>query len=72
MITQQINGTNIKTVKFDPMVNKLTVIFQDGSEWDYAGVPVRLFQAMIHADSPGSYFNSHIKPRYRGKKAAKL
>jgi hypothetical protein len=51
-------------VGYDPATRTLEVEFHSGGVYQYAGVPVRVYQGLIHAASKGRYFHDHIKGRY--------
>ena len=60
-----VTSSNIDAARYDPESKTLTIRFQNGREYGYSGVPVEVAQALIHADSPGRFFNREIKGNYR-------
>lgn len=42
----------------------LQVTFRNGAAYQYAGVPVETYQALLQADSKGAYFNHCIRGLY--------
>ena len=43
----------------------LSISFRDTGKYFYHGVPAALFEAFCHAASAGTFFNEHIKDRFR-------
>jgi len=37
------------------------VELRDGAVYQYLGVPLRIYQDLLRADSKGAYFNHHIR-----------
>jgi len=46
----------------------LQVDFNNGTSYEYSGVPEDEFDNLREASSVGGYFNQHIKGSYRGTK----
>jgi len=42
----------------------LELEFCDGAIYQYLGVPEPIFQDLLLAESPGGYFNVHIRKRF--------
>jgi hypothetical protein len=40
-------------------------IKMQGQRYDFCGVPYDLFQGILRASSPGSYYDTYIRGRYR-------
>ncbi len=59
-----ITSTNIRAVGYDADSQTLEVEFNDGSVYQYAGVPVGEYEGLMNADSKGKYHNANIKKRY--------
>ena len=57
-------SSNIETVTYDDATQQMNIVFKDGSEYQYDGVPVNTFMAMQHAPSAGQYFIRSVKDRY--------
>lgn len=46
--------------------NYLFVQFHTSDKiYSHPGVPYEIFLGLLHADSPGTYYNQHIRGRYR-------
>ena len=44
---------------------RLTVVFNNGSEYVYEGVPVNIYEDFSKAESKGKYFHENINYRYK-------
>jgi lysyl-tRNA synthetase class 2 len=53
----------IRSVGFDASTNELEIEFTSGEVYRYA-VPARVHRELLAAESPGRYFQAHIRPRY--------
>ena len=43
---------------------RLTVVFNNGSEYVYEGVPMKIYEDFSKAESKGKYFHENINYRY--------
>jgi len=59
-----VSSSNIGAVGYEAETNTLEVEFLNGSVYQYAGVSVDEYEAMMNADSKGKYLNANIKGRY--------
>jgi hypothetical protein len=65
MKRDQVDSTLIASLGYDADRSILEIEFKStGAVWRFMGVPETLFNAMMSADSYGSFFNAHIKGRY--------
>jgi hypothetical protein len=60
-----LNSSAILGADCDFWSQVLTIQFSSGGVYDFHGVPESVFQGLISASSPGSYYNQHIRGRYR-------
>lgn len=44
---------------------KLLIQFHNGTAYVYYDVAYAVFDGLVHSESPGKYYNEHIKGRYR-------
>jgi hypothetical protein len=58
-----VNSTALRAVGYDG--HTLTVEFHTGRIYDHPGVPYEIFLGLLHASSKGSFYNQHIRGRYR-------
>lgn len=59
-----VSSTDIRAIGYDVDTQTLEIEFTKGSVYQYAGVPVGEYEAMMNADSKGKYFNANIRGRY--------
>jgi hypothetical protein len=60
-----LNSTLLASVSYDPGESLLHINFRDGAIYRYFAVPAAVHNGLLTADSKGSYFNSHIRGRFR-------
>jgi hypothetical protein len=60
-----LNSSAILGAEYDFWSHVLTIQFTSGGVYDFHGVPVSVFQALVNAASPGRYYNQCIRGRYR-------
>lgn len=58
-----VNSSNLEAVDFED--NVLTVLFRNGTKYQYAGVPQAVFRGLLDSPSKGGYLARHIKGRYQ-------
>ncbi len=68
MIRQPVSSSNLKSVGYDPDSALLEIEFQDGSIYQYSGVPQNVHQALMAAASLGSFVHKHIRGKYSYRK----
>jgi len=59
-----VRSSVIATVGYDDETAVLEVEFRSGDRYRYFAVPPSVHKALLEADSPGAYFNTHISDRY--------
>ena len=59
-----VTSSNIHAIGYDDDSQTLEVEFNNGSVYQYAGVPQGEYEALMNADSKGKYLNANIKGRY--------
>jgi hypothetical protein len=65
MQRRPVNSSNLASVGFDSESETLEVEFNDGSVYQYFGVPVDVYRGLMSAGSHGSYFHQHIRNVYQ-------
>lgn len=63
-----VDSSSLLELGYDPDAQVLEVRFHNGSLYRYEQVPAGVVQALLEADSLGTYFNQVFKPqdyRYR-------
>ena len=58
-------STVIRRFDYSPETRELTVEFVTGRRYAYSDVPIDEVERMRGAFAKGSYFNRHIRDRYR-------
>jgi hypothetical protein len=61
-------SSNIAQISWESKREQLIVLFHNGSQYLYDGVPKKLAEEVATAESVGKAFNQLIKPRYEGVK----
>ena len=61
-----VQSSVLKTVRYDAAARTLTVRFRVSDRtYVYEGVPQEIYDGLIFSDSLGTYFNAHIRDRFR-------
>jgi hypothetical protein len=60
-----VASSNIAAVGYDETTHMLTVQFNNGRTYRYAGVPNGEYQNLLNASSVGNYFATNIKNVFR-------
>jgi KTSC domain-containing protein len=63
MQLQIVNSSAIRAVGYDG--HALTVEFHNGKIYDHRGVPYSVYVSLMRASSKGTYYNQHIRGRFR-------
>jgi hypothetical protein len=68
-----VASTSIDTVAYDDETGVLYLRFRDSKAlYAYDGVPERIVEELLAADSKGIYVNEEIKPAYSGRRVRRL
>lgn len=67
-VMQDVSSSAIRGIGYDGGSQQLTVTFNSGRSYAYAGVPYQRYTAFEQANSKGRYFNSAIRNRYPYKR----
>ncbi|MFW5895402.1 MAG: KTSC domain-containing protein [archaeon] len=59
-----IDSSLIKKAIYYRDKNELVVEFRNGGAYQYRDVEERVYRSLVTADSPGRYYNRHIKGKY--------
>lgn len=59
-----VQSTDIAIVGYDPATQILEVTFRRGGVYQYNRIPSEVYEALMAADSHGTYFNQFIKDRF--------
>jgi KTSC domain len=66
----ELPSRSIKAAGYDPERSLLEVEFRSGVMYRYGGVPEKVYQEFLTAESHGRYFNQNIRNRYLTVKIA--
>ncbi|MBG1242575.1 MULTISPECIES: KTSC domain-containing protein [unclassified Nostoc] len=64
MLRTPVNSRNLHSVGYDATTRTLEVEFNNGSVYQYSGVPESTYRGLISASSHGKYFHANIKDSY--------
>ena len=68
MERKQLKSSRIKSASYYAEDATLEITFNNGSVYEYSSVPKSVYNALIIAKSPGSYFEQSIKNVYKAEK----
>ena len=68
MIYTSIKSTSLKSASYDTLSENLRVMFNNGTTYEYKGVPSKTFTKFRLAKSQGKFFNENISKNYTYKK----
>ena len=56
-----LQSSSLARLAYDRRRAILQVEFRDGTTYQYAGVPFRVYDNLLRAESKGAHFNRHIR-----------
>lgn len=59
-----LRSSNIAAADYDKDRQVLILDFVDGSQYQYPGVPLAVYEALLTAPSPGAFAHRNIYPHY--------
>lgn len=60
-----VRSSAMRTVGYDQSTRRMRITFEQGHSYDFCGVPVHVYEALMRARSKGAYYNDHIRDRYQ-------
>ena len=60
----RLDSTALAGIEYEETTQRLYVQFRDGANYAYVAVPVKTYEALLLASSPGGYFNTDIRGQY--------
>jgi hypothetical protein len=72
MIYTSIKSTSLKSASYDTLSENLRVMFNNGTSYEYKGVPSKTFTKFRLAKSQGKFFNENISKNYTYKKVKSI
>jgi hypothetical protein len=70
MRRNSVSSTAISSVGYDPKSKTLEVEFSSGVVYDYYGVPPKVYDSLLTADSIGGFVSRRIRDRYPFERAS--
>ena len=64
----KVESSNLSSLRFDAKKKILEIEFNHGGVYQYFDVPKSEYEALMNADSHGSYFNNNIRDDYEYEK----
>jgi len=68
IIYKSINSSALRAASYDSHEKNLIVAFNNGSIYNYASVPAKIWKMFLIADSQGRFFNKYIKGKFKHEK----
>jgi hypothetical protein len=65
---EPVDSSNISAIGYNPDTAVLTIQFKKGGLYEYYDVPSHEHDALMGADSKGSYASQNVYKRYRQNK----
>ena len=56
-----VSSSTVAAVAYDADTMTLGVQFHNGTEYQYLQVPLHVYEGLLGAGSPGTYFNQFVK-----------
>jgi len=57
----------VRSVDFDRATHTLRVAFESGAVYEFADVPERVYEELIHSASPDATFHKHVRDEFVGR-----
>ncbi|MBV9155909.1 MAG: KTSC domain-containing protein [Acidobacteriaceae bacterium] len=64
MLRRAVDSTTMRSVGYQAQDRVLEIEFDSGAVYQYLGVPARIYEQLLRAESKGRYFNSEIRESY--------
>lgn len=64
MLRELVDSSTMKSVGYQAKSRILEIEFESGAVYQYLGVPERIHEELIGAESKGRYFNREIRDVY--------
>ena len=63
-----LNSTAIERADYHAPSATMQIVFRSGAAYHYAAVPSHVFRELIAHQSPGWFFQHHVRGRFRERK----
>ena len=64
---QPVKSRILRSLGYDESTKILEIEFQTGLVYQYAGVPLKVYQELIRSEEIGKYFTDKVRNRFRTK-----
>ena len=64
----KVKSTNLSAIGYDRPSRTMRILFLEGSAYDFEGIPAKLYNQLMEADSKGTFFQECIKGQYNFRK----
>ena len=64
MRRKSVDSTTMRSVGYEAKSRILEIEFDSGAVYQYLGVPTRIYDDLMRAESKGRYFNNEIRDGY--------
>jgi hypothetical protein len=61
----KVRSSAMCAVGYDQPTQRMRITFEQGHSYDFCGVPVHVYEALMSPSSKGGYYNDHIRDRYQ-------
>jgi hypothetical protein len=68
MDRKPLESSTVASAGYDASTSTMEVEFTSGTLYDYFAVPRSTFERLLTAESPGQFFNQHIRDVYPFRK----
>ncbi len=65
MTLETVESDVIHAIGYDPDINLLEIIFNDGRIYQYRNVPPAVYEGLKSAESKGRYFQENIRGEFQ-------
>ena len=67
-----VSSSNLHSVGYNPTTETLEIKFHKSGVYQYFNVPNSIYDKLMSASSKGTFFDNHIKERFRYRKTSNL
>jgi hypothetical protein len=61
----QVSSSAICAIGYDQSTRQMRITFEQGDSYNFCGVPLHVYEALMRSSSKGTYYNDHIRDRYQ-------
>lgn len=64
ILSERLNSSNLEQADYDTMMNTMTLKFRAGYCYEFYGVPKKIFDELVTAESAGKFFHANIRNKF--------